>query len=138
MTVSHKPVFAQGIREVNAVVTAANTNYAAPTGAVKLFDAGPNGSMLEGLHAMPLANLGTASKLQLYKSTDSAGTVKSFTDNALMAGHTVAATTETPKTTFTAITEETPKFLEAGGSMWVASSQALAGGIAFAGRVQDL
>ena len=138
MTVAHKPVFAQGIREVNAVVTAANTNYAAPTAAVKLMDAGPNGSILDGLHAMPLATLGTASKLQLYKSTDSAGTVKSLTDSALMAAHTVAATTETPKTIFVAITEDTPKFLEPNGSMWVASAGALAGGIVFSGRVQDL
>lgn len=138
MPVTHDPVYAQGIREVNAVVTAANTDYAAPTGAVKLMDAGPNGSMLYGLHAMPLATLGTASKLQFYKSGDAAGTVKRLSDSALMAAHTVASTTVTPKTVFVDITDDTPKFLEPGGSFWVASAQALAAGIAFSGRVQDL
>ena len=136
MAVTHKPVFAQAPREVNAVVTGANTNYATPTNVVKLCDAGPDGSLLVSLHALMLATLTTASKLQLYKSMDN-GTTFALSENALMAAHTIAATTETPKTDFSDITDDTPKYMEPGSSYWVGSSQALAGGIAFSGRKQD-
>ncbi len=137
MATSNKPVFAQGGRTVNAIVTAAKTTYGDSVNAVKLCDAGPNGSMLKGLSAMMRATLTTASQLTLYRSPDD-GLTLFIVDSVQMAGHTVAATTKTPKTYFERPTEATPLYLGPDDSLWVSSGTALAGGIVFTGDVEDL
>lgn len=135
---SHDPVFAQAGRTVTAVATAAKTTYNDAANAVLLCTAHATaGSLLKALSAMPRATLATASKLQLYISFDG-GTTLWLISSALMAAHTVAATTATPITAFADITEDTPIRLPAGSSLYVATAVALAGGIVFAGQVEDL
>ena len=136
MAVTHDPVFAQNGRTVVAVATAAKPTYDDAANAVKLCDAGANGSLLKQLSAMPRATV-TASKLHLYLSTDS-GTTLHLIDSTLMAAHTVAATTATPVTSFGLISEDTPIRLPVGSSLYVATAVALAGGIVFSGQVEDL
>lgn len=136
MAVTHDPVFAQNGRTVVAVATTAKTTYDDAANAVKLCDAGANGSLLKQLSAMPRATV-TASKLQLYLSTDGGITLR-LIDSALMAAHTVAATTATPVTLFGLISEDTPIRLPAGSSLYVATAVALAGGIVFSGQIEDL
>ena len=136
MAVTHDPVFTQAGRTVVAVATAAKITYDDAANAVKLCDAGANGSLLKQLSAMPRATV-TASKLQLYLSTNG-GTTLHLIDSALMAAHTVAATTATPVTSFGLISEDTPIRLPAGSSLYVATAVALAGGIVFSGQIEDL
>lgn len=135
MAKTNVPVWTQGGRTVTAVVTAAKTTYNDATNVVKLGDAGPEGSLLKLLSAMPRATA-TASNLQLYRSKN-AGVTLELIDSALMAAHTVATTTAIPKTKFADIADTTPIRLEAGESLYVASSVALAGGIMFNGQVED-
>lgn len=131
----HEPVWTQGGRTVYAIATAAKTTYNDATGAVKLCDAGVEGSLLKLLHALPRATV-TASMLQLYRSNDN-GTTLELIDSALMAAHTVAVTTAIAKTKFADIADTTPVRLANGESLWIASAVALAGGIAFTGQLED-
>lgn len=135
MAVTHDPVYTQGGRTVTAIATAAKTTYNDAANAVKLCDAGANGSFLKELTAMPRATV-TATMLQLYRSPDN-GTTLELIDSALMAPHTVAVTTAIPKTSFSAIGDASPRRLAAGISLWVGAAVALAGGIVFAGQVED-
>lgn len=134
---SHDPVFAQAGRTVTAVATAAKTTYNDAANAVLLCTAHATaGSLLKALSAMPRATV-TATKLQLYISFDG-GTTLWLISSALMAAHTVANTTATPITSFADITEDTPIRLPAGSSLYVGISVALAGGVVFAGQIEDL
>ena len=135
MAVSHDPVFAQGGRTVCAVATAAKTTYNDAVNAVKLFDAGPNGSVLKGLTALPNATV-TASKLMLFLSPDN-GVTMYAQPGALMAAHTMASTTMTAATYFSDYSESSPLRAQAGWSGWVATGVALAAGIVFNGQVDD-
>lgn len=137
MPENHDPVYAQAGRTVTAVATTAKTTYNDAVNAVLLCTAHATaGSLLKALSAMPRATV-TASKLQLYISFDG-GTTLLLIDSEEMAAHTVAAATKTPKTKFRDITEDTPVRLAAGSSLYVATAVALAGGIVFAGQVEDL
>ncbi|EYR81370.1 hypothetical protein [Shinella sp. DD12] len=135
MAVTKTPAFTQTGRTINAVATAAKTTYNDSTGAVKLADAGANGSLLKALSAAPRATV-TATMLQLYRSSDN-GTTMQLIDTALMAAHTVAVTTAIPKTTFSAIAETSPVRLAPGDSLWIGAAVALAAGIVFSGQVED-
>lgn len=135
MAVNHEPVFTQGGRTVTAIVTAAKTTYNDAANAVKLCDAGVNGSLLKALSAVPRATV-TATMLQLYVSSDN-GVTMQLIDAALMSAHTVAVTTAIPKTTFSAIGESSPVRLAPGDSIWIGAAVALAGGIVFAGQIED-
>ncbi len=134
MAVSHEPVFAQGGRTVCATATAAKTTYNDAANAVKLCDAGTNGSLLKALSAMPLATV-TASKLMLFVSPDN-GVTMYLVSSALMAAHTLAVTTATATTYFTDFSEGSPLRLPSSWSAWIASGVALAGGIVFTGQVE--
>lgn len=136
MAVTHKPVFAQSRRTVSAVATAAKNTHNDAANAVKLCDAGPNGSLLRLLSAIPRATV-TATGLQLYRSPDD-GVTLILTDSALMAAHTVAATTAIPKTKFADITEETSVGFAAGETLWFGIGTALAAGIVVNGQVEDM
>ena len=137
MAASNKPVFPQSGRTVSAVATAAKTTYNDSTGAVKLCDAGPNGSMLKGLYGIPRATLASTNQLMVFISPDD-GVTMNLQDSALMAAHTVTATTRIPTTDFAKPTEETPIYAEPGDSFWVAMGVALTAGVVFNGRVEDL
>ena len=135
MTVSNKAVFSIAGRTETAVTTAAKTTYDDDTNAVKIADAGANGSILTALHAMPRATA-TASMLQVYVSPDD-GTTMHLVETALMAAHTVAATTAIPVTPFEGVTQTEPLFLDSGDSLWVGCAVALAGGVAFTASLED-
>lgn len=137
MPENHDPVYAQTGRTVTAVATTAKTTYNDAANAVLLCTAHATaGSLLKALSAMPRATV-TASKLQLYISFDGGATLW-LISSALMAAHTVANTTATPITSFADITEDTPIRLPAGSALYVGISVALAGGVVFAGQVEDL
>jgi hypothetical protein len=129
--------FAQTPKQARAVVTAASADLAGlePTNTVLLCKAGADGALLTRLSAVPRATV-TASSLLLWTSSDD-GTTKHLLDSALMAAHTVAATTAIPLTSFSRYTEDTPLRLEANMSLYVGSAVALAGGIVFNGNYTD-
>ena len=129
--------FAQTPKTASAVVTAAQGDLAtdAPTNTVLLLTAGADGALLTRLSAIPRATV-TASSLRLWLSLDG-GTTKHLVDSALMAAHTVAATTAIPVTVFSRYSEDAPERLQAGASLYVGSAVELAGGIVFTAEYTD-
>lgn len=125
----------QNVRRAAAVCTAAKTTYADATNAVKLADAGANGSLVKSVKALPRATV-TATQLQLYASPDN-GTTMHLIDSVLMAAYTMAQTTAVPVTDFALISNDAPLRLGAGDSLWVAIGVALAGGIVFRAGIED-
>jgi len=129
--------FAQAGKTAHAIVTGASADLTttAPTNTVLLCKAGPEGALLTRLSSVPRATV-TATSLLLWASKDD-GATKYLLDSALMAAHTVAATTAIPLTTFSRYTEDTPLRMEANLSLYVGAAVALAGGIAFNGNYTD-
>jgi hypothetical protein len=129
--------FAQAPKNARAVVTTASAalNGLEPTNTVLLCKAGADGALLTRLSAVPRATV-TASNLLLWTSNDD-GTTKHLLDSALMAAHTVAATTAIPLTSFSRYTEDTPLRLEANMSLYVGTAVTLADGIVFNGNYTD-
>jgi hypothetical protein len=129
MALTNTAAFAQTPKTSTALTTGADDLTSAPANTVLVATAGTDGALVTGLTASPRATV-TVSSLHLFISKDS-GTNKILLDGALMAAHTVAATTAVPVTVFTRITETTALRLEAGDELYVGSGVALAGGIAF-------
>jgi hypothetical protein len=129
--------FAQTPKIASAVVTGASADLAtlAPTNTVLLLTVGAEGGLLVRLSAIPRATV-TASSLLVWVEA-SGSSDKYLKDSALMAAHTVAATTAIPVTTFSRFTEDTPWRLEAGDKVYVGSAVALAGGIVFNANYVD-
>ena len=129
--------FAQAPKNARAVVTAASADLDGlePTNTVELCKAGADGALLTRLSAVPRATV-TASSLLLWTSDDD-GTTKHLLDSALMAAHTVAATTAIPLTSFSRYTEDTPLRLEANMSLYVGTAVTLADGIVFNANYTD-
>ena len=136
MALTHTAPFAQTPKTASAVVTTASADLATtPTNTVLLLTAGADGALLTRLAAIPRATV-TASSLLLWISLDS-GTTKHLIDSALMAAHTVAATTAIPVTSFSRYSENTPERLQAGAQLYVGSAVTLAGGIVFTAEYTD-
>jgi hypothetical protein len=129
--------FCQTPKNARAVVTTASAalNGLEPTNTVLLCKAGADGALLTRLSAVPRATV-TASNLLLWTSNDD-GTTKHLLDSALMAAHTVAATTAIPLTSFSRYTEDTPLRLEANMSLYVGTAVTLADGIVFNANYTD-
>lgn len=128
--------FAQTPKTSTAVVTGASTTTTdSPANAVELLTAGVDGCIVTSISAIPRATV-TASDLILFISKDG-GTTKRLIDSALMSAYTAAATTATPVTTFTRISESSPLRLEAGDMLYVGSQVALAAGIVFKAEYTD-
>lgn len=139
MAICHEPVFTQKGRIVCAVATAAKITYNDSVNAVKLCDAGADGSLLKGLSAMPAVaptTAITATKLMLLASPDN-GTTMFLVASALMAAHTVAHTTATATTYFSDFGENSPLRFQPAWNLWVGIGVAWAGGIVFNGQVED-
>src|SRR5436190_21366534 len=86
---------------INLPSGATNSTYTtAPTNAVLLLTAGPNGGRLTKLQAIPCATVGTANQVQMFRDNGTAGASKFFADSALMAIYTMAQNTEAPTTDF--------------------------------------
>lgn len=120
--------FAQTPKTGTAVLTLAGaiTNDT-PTNTELIATAGADGAIVTALSFMPRATV-TATALYLFVSKDD-GTTKRLIDSELMAAYTMSATTATPETKFTNISETTPIRLEAGDKLYVSIGVALAGGI---------
>jgi hypothetical protein len=132
---ANKAVSAQALKTKTAICVVAKTTYTDVVNAVKLMDAGPNGSILYGLTAIPRMTV-TACQLQLYRSPD-AGVTLNLIATALMTAYTMAPTTQAPQTPF-GYSETAGLRLEIGDSLWVATGVAFASGIAFDGAAEDL
>lgn len=143
MAVTHDPVFVQGYRRLNAVLTAAKTTYSDIANAVALGPSGSNGSQLLKIGALPRATV-TATQLQLYLSD---GTTIYLIGSALMSAYTMAATTPIPATTFldvngAQINDQNPVTLPKsdGTTTWTlyaGAAVALAGGIVVSAEIGD-
>jgi len=129
--------FAQTPKTSSAVVTGASDSLGSdtPANTVLLATAGADGALLTRLSAIPRATV-TASSLLLWISLDS-GTTKRLIDSALLAAHTVAATTAIPVTAFSRFSENAPERLQAGAQLYVGSAVALAAGIVFTAELTD-
>lgn len=137
MTVTHDPVYTQGLRPVTGITTAAKSTYSDTANAVKIFTAGANGSLVKRLRARPRATLSAANKLILIR-VSAGGTVINFVDSVLMAAHTFADTTAVPETGFPTYSYVDPLRLGPLEELWVGQATALAGGIAWDGDAEDL
>lgn len=135
MATTDLPVFPQNPLITTAIVTGVDDLTSAPANTVLLLTAGTNGTEVSSVTAIPRATV-TASSLHLFTSDDT-GTTKILFDSALMAAHTVAATTEIPVTDF-GYTETNTIILDPGVELYAGSGVALAGGIAFTAQRVDL
>lgn len=133
----NKVVTAQGLRSSQAVCTAAKTTYNDTANAVKLFTAGPNGSIIYSLKAVPRMTV-TAVQLQLYRSGDNGVTLSLF-NLALMAAYVMAQTTvPAPIQTDFGYAEAAPLRLAPNEQIWVATGVAFATGVQFDVTGEDL
>ena len=135
MALTNTAAFAQTTQTNTAIVVGVDDLTSAPANTILLVTAGADGGLLTGVSAIPRATV-TASSLHLFISKDS-GTTQVLLDSALMAAHTVAATTAVPVTTFTAYSEDAPLRLDAADRIYAGSGVALAGGIAFTAEWSD-
>ena len=136
MAITNTAAFAQTTQTNTAIVVGVDDLTSAPANTILLVTAGAtDGGLLTGVSAIPRATV-TASSLHLFISKDS-GTTQVLLDSALMAAHTVAATTAVPVTTFTAYSEDEPLRLDAADRIYAGSGVALAGGIAFTAEWSD-
>lgn len=120
----------QSINTGTCVVTAANTTYTdSPTNDALLFTAGANGARITKITSIARSTVGTASKLQIYRSSDG-GTTKRWCLTALMNTYTQAATTSQTPTDF-GLTDLNPLLLAPNERLYAASSQANSDGIVF-------
>lgn len=135
MAVVPTAAFAQTPKTLSATITGVDDLTSAPANTVIIATAGADGAIFTKLSAIPRATV-TASSLHLFISRDG-GTTKLLVNSALMAAHTVAATTAVPVTDF-GYTEDAPLRLEAADELYVGSGVALAGGIEFNSEWSDL
>lgn len=100
----------------------ANTTYTTtPANTALLVTAGPNGSRLTKLRAIPAATV-TVTQLQEFRSLDS-GATKKFSNAVLGAsgGYTMAATTAPPIADF-GYSDDNPKLMSANEQLYVATA----------------
>lgn len=128
--------FAQTPKTATAVVTAATTTANdTPANTALLLTAGADGCIVTRVTAVPRATV-TARELVIFLSKNG-GTTKHLIDSTLMAAYTVAATTATPVTSFSRITEGSPLRLEAGDELYAGSTVLLAAGQVFCAEFTD-
>lgn len=128
--------FAQTPKTAAVVVTgAAPVTGDTPANIVELLTAGTEGAVVTSISAAPRGTV-TATSLCLW--LQKSGRPEMFlVDSALMAAHTVEATTAIPVTGFARIADSEPLRLEAGDKLFVGSQVALAAGIVFTAQWMD-
>lgn len=136
MAKTYKAPYTQSFKVDTAVATAAlaSTTGDAPTGTVLLSTAGADGAIITKVAALPRATV-TATRCDLFVSGDG-GTTKRLIATALMAAHTVAATTAIPETDF-GFTPAEPLVLGPNEELYVGIAVALASGVVFHARRED-
>lgn len=119
----------------SVILTAAKASDANLTDAVKICDAGANGSLIKKAWALPRMGGSPAdTKLMLYAYD---GTTVYLIDSVKLAAYTASAATATPVTPFPTATVDEPIFLQNGYSLYAASAVAFASGIVVNALVED-
>ena len=95
MAVTHKAVFAQGVKTVTASLTAAKSNWGDSSNATLIFTANANGAMIVGAKVIPDASA-PARTFMVYQSTDSGVTFESLSRFAAAAAEPNADPQEWP------------------------------------------
>ncbi len=143
MAVTDTAAFGQVPNIGQAILTAAK---AAPlsgaTNAVLLFTAGANGSIINGINAIPRNTLATAAHIAIYYSSD-AGTTLNLCSIGLLAAWTFAATTAPTPLNLTnlngsIISVSNPFYVPVGETLYASTSVALADGILVTANGVDL
>ena len=136
MAVSDTPVFAQTPQNGTIVVTTLmdNVDDDSPTNVGLIVTAGSNGALVTKITAMPRGTV-TATSLDLFFSPD--GTEMRLIEEAVMAAHTLAATTASPKVSFD-VTPTSPIRLQAGELLYVGIGVSLTNGMVFYAEWTDL
>lgn len=127
----------QAVKSRTALATVAKTTFTDATNAVLLVTAGANGSVVYGITAAARATI-TASKLQIYRSSDS-GTTLVLIRSRTMAAYTMANTDAQTEVDM-GWSESTPLRLQTGDSLYCAAAVVPAGavGVAFDVQYEDL
>jgi hypothetical protein len=131
--------FARNPRTFDAIITAALQNLAtdAPTNAVLLVTAGPEGAIIPRLGAMLRNTLATSTGLVLYASRDQGATMRPKS-SVTMPAMTIAVTAGLTETEFTKFSELRPLRLGPNERLYIGSMVAPpAGGIAVHGDIVD-
>ena len=139
MAVTNTAAFGQVPNIGQAILTAAQAAplSGATTGGsnnkMLLFTAGSNGSIVNGIAAIPRNTLSSAAHIAIYYSTDS-GTTNNLCAIGLLAAWTFSATTApTPlniaNLNGSIISVANPLYVPAGNKLYASSSQALSDGI---------
>lgn len=146
MAVTNTAAFGQAPRMGYAVLTSAKTGALSgsfpSTGIYSLFTAGSNGSIVNGIAAIPRDTLSSAAHIAIYYSDDSGATVN-LCAIGLLAAWTLSATTAPTPLNLTnlngsIISVANPLYVPAGQVLYASSSQALANGISVVANGIDL
>lgn len=132
MPLTHDPVFAVGGRILSGVCIDAKGDLTNTTNAVKLGEAGANGSSITGAWAINRATLGAASLIQLYRSDDEGTTLILLATVEMAAADAGEGMVE-----FERFAPDAAMAIDAGDWLYAGSTQALAGGIAVHVAVED-
>jgi hypothetical protein len=134
----NKIVSSQAVRSRSALATVAKTTFTDAANAVLLATSdATNGGVVYGITAIARATI-TASKLQIYRSSDG-GTTLILIRTRLMAAYTMSNTDSQSEVDF-GWTESVPLRLQAGDSLYCAAAvvPAAAAGVAFDCQYENL
>ena len=143
MPLTNTAAFGQVPNIGQAVLTAAKSApLSGSANTVLLFAAGANGSLVNGIAAIPRNTLANAAHIAVYCSTDS-GTTNNLVTVGLLAAWSFSATTvPTPLSLANlngaVIAATNPLYLPAGCALYASSSQALGDGILVTANGIDL
>lgn len=143
MAVSNTAAFGQAPNIGQAILTAAKSApLSGSTSAVLLFTAGSNGSLVNGIAAIPRNTLSNPAHIAIYYSTDN-GAMLNLIAIGLLASWTFAATTAPAPLSLTnmngaVVSATNPLYMPAGMKLYASSSQALSDGILVTANGIDL
>lgn len=143
MTVTNTAAFGQVPNVGHAVLTTAKSApLSGSANAVLLFTAGANGSIVNGINAIPRNTLSNAAHIAIYCSPDN-GTTLNLLSIGLLAAWTFAATTaptpvSLPNMNGEMISRANPLAVPDGMKLYASSSQALSDGILITASGVDL
>lgn len=128
-------ILPQSSRVKAAVLTADKTSHANSTDAVKIADAGTNGSIVTKAWVIP-RDTQNSTKVALYWSPDN-GTTMYLLETVDTPAYTQADDTAQAMTAFTCLSAETPLPLPASHSLWAGAFVALAAGFVVNAFIED-
>lgn len=143
MAVTNTAAFGQAPNIGQAILaTAKSAPLSGATNVVLLFTAGANGSLVNGIAAIPRNTLASAAHIAIYHSTDS-GITNNLCAIGLLAAWTFAATTAPTPLTLqnlngATISVANPLYVPAGSKLYASTSQTLSDGILVTANGVDL